>query len=166
VSRLVERRIKKSGLAASSPLETLLRGDLLALGALADRACRAKHGDRIRIGRDRADLPAIVVRAGESPAEAIRALASSIDSVAVRPDPRAPATGEEILRAAAACRLASGAHHVAIAWEDVGIELAQVALSFGVDELLGTVTEGALLTRGIPRAELEDLVRKAGREAA
>jgi hypothetical protein len=166
VSRLLDRRIRSAGLDRPRDVSELLRADLLALGAVADRARRARHGDRTRIGRARAEAEEVVVRAGQDPADRIRVLGGrSIDTVLVRPDRDAPATGEEVLRTAAVCRLALDAAHVAIAWDDVGIELAQVALSFGVDELLGAVTTGASLVRGIPRAELEDLIRKAGREA-
>ncbi len=164
MSRIVERAIRRAGITATSEPMDLFAADLLALGALADRLRRARHGDRTRIGAGEADAVDVVVRSGGLP-ELASLRGRPVGTVVVRPDREAPATGEEILRTAAVCRVALDVVHVAVAWEDIGIELAQVALSFGVDELRGPVGDGAL-RRGIPRAELEDLIRKAGREAA
>lgn len=174
MGRLVARRIRKAGLAEPERVrvDELLRADLLALGALADDVRQSRHGKVVRIGRARAEGPTVEVVAGKSVAPAIEALrGGTIETVAVRPDRSAPPTGEEILRAAAACRIVLDTAHVAVSWEDVGIELAQVVLSFGADELLGPVLEEDPLRvigseRGIPRAELADLLRKAEREVA
>ena len=166
MSRLVDRRVRAARLEGRT-VDELLTADLLALGAVADRARRARHGDRTHIGRRRPEAPEVLVRGGERPSDRIRSLAATaLETVVVRPDPTSPATGEEVLRVACVCRLELDVAHVAVSWEDVGIELAQVALSFGVDELLGPVTDGSPLARGIPRAELAELIKKAGREAA
>ena len=61
--------------------------------------------------------------------------------------------------------------HVKAYWVQIGEKLAPVALHFGADDLVGTVTEetithaaGAKTESGLSRAEMERLIRGAGRE--
>jgi aminodeoxyfutalosine synthase len=60
--------------------------------------------------------------------------------------------------------------HVKSFWIMQGIKLAQVSLSFGADDLDGTVVEerithaaGATTPQALTREELCDLIREAGR---
>ena len=80
-------------------------------------------------------------------------------------------TGVEDLRVLAVARLLlDNFDHVKAFWIMIGPKLAQVSLSFGVDDLDGTVVEerithaaGAQTEEGISRSELERLIRAAGR---
>jgi aminodeoxyfutalosine synthase len=61
--------------------------------------------------------------------------------------------------------------HVKAYWIQIGEKLAPVALHFGADDLVGTVTEetithaaGATTSSGLTRAEMERMIRGAGRE--
>jgi aminodeoxyfutalosine synthase len=61
--------------------------------------------------------------------------------------------------------------HVKAYWVQIGEKLAPVALHFGADDLVGTVTEetithaaGAKTESGLSRAEMERMIRGAGRE--
>jgi aminodeoxyfutalosine synthase len=61
--------------------------------------------------------------------------------------------------------------HIKAYWILMGMKLAQTALSFGVDDLDGTVIEekiyhmaGAQTPQQMARAELERATREAGRE--
>src|SRR5213078_4326573 len=61
--------------------------------------------------------------------------------------------------------------HVKAYWVQIGEKLAPVALHFGADDLVGTVTEetithaaGAKTEAGLTRAEMERMIRAAGRE--
>ena len=87
--------------------------------------------------------------------------------------PRLPAaTGLTDLRVIAVARLMlDNVEHVKAYWVQIGEKLAPVALHFGADDLVGTVTEetithaaGAKTESGLPRAEMERMIRGAGRE--
>ena len=61
--------------------------------------------------------------------------------------------------------------HIKAYWIQIGEKLAPVALHFGPDDLVGTVTEetitraaGATTESGLSRAEMERMIRGAGRE--
>jgi aminodeoxyfutalosine synthase len=61
--------------------------------------------------------------------------------------------------------------HVKAYWVQIGEKLAPVALHFGADDLVGTVMEetithaaGATTEAGLTRAQMEGLIRGAGRE--
>jgi aminodeoxyfutalosine synthase len=79
-------------------------------------------------------------------------------------------TGLDDLRHIAAARLVlDNVPHVKAYWVMITPKLAQVALSFGADDLDGTVVEetiyhmaGASTPQSLPRAELERVVREAG----
>ena len=81
-------------------------------------------------------------------------------------------TGLEDLRTLATSRLVlDNIPHLKAYWVMVTPKLAQVALSFGADDLDGTVVSetiyhmaGAETAQMMPRAELERVVREAGFE--
>ncbi len=83
-----------------------------------------------------------------------------------------PSTGLLDLKAVAVSRLLlDNVDHVKAYWVQIGEKLAQAALHFGADDLVGTVTEetithaaGATTEAGISRAGMEALIRGAGRE--
>jgi aminodeoxyfutalosine synthase len=61
--------------------------------------------------------------------------------------------------------------HVKAYWIQIGTKLAQVALFFGADDLVGTVVDetithaaGATTASGMTRSEFERLIRESGRE--
>lgn len=76
------------------------------------------------------------------------------------------------LRVIAAARLMlDNLEHVKAYWVQIGEKFAPVALHFGADDLVGTVTEetithaaGATTEAGLSRLEMERLIRSAGRE--
>jgi len=142
LSALVERAIAAAGLAgvlASRRAGTideagvaLLRGaDLLALGALADRVRRDEVGDQVRIYAPppERDTGALLLP---------------------RDDERL--TGLELLREIAVARVTGPpSARVRIDWTRCGLELAQVGLGFGANELAGHIAS----KRGLPFAEGE-----------
>jgi 2-iminoacetate synthase ThiH len=149
MSGLVDRAIEAAGLAgvaaarragALAAVDTaqLRDVDLLALGALADGVRREEVGDRVRI---------VVFRAGES-----SQLALCRPGAIVFPSSDREVTGLELLREVAIARV-SGPYAVPIRvdWTLCGLELAQVTLGFGADELVGQITS----KRGLPIAEGE-----------
>jgi aminodeoxyfutalosine synthase len=82
------------------------------------------------------------------------------------------ATGLTDLKVIAVARLVlDNVDHVKAYWIQIGEKLAPVALHFGADDLVGTVTEetithaaGAKTGSGLSRAEMERMIRGAGRE--
>jgi len=133
----------------------LRSADLLVLGAMADRVRAAEVGDEVRI---------YLTGAPERGATVLRG------------------PGFELLREVALARILGPKRgRVRVDFAAVGLELAQVALGFGADELSGTPTTkrglpiapDALTDRGkrsarvslasAKRAEIEALVRRAGR---
>jgi len=83
-----------------------------------------------------------------------------------------PVDGMTDLRVIAVSRLLlDNVDHVKAYWVQIGEKLAPVALHFGADDLVGTVTEetithaaGAKTSSGLTRAEMERMIRGAGRE--
>ncbi len=83
-----------------------------------------------------------------------------------------PSSGQLDLRVIAASRLLlDNVPHIKAYWIQIGTKLAQVALHFGADDLVGTVVDetithaaGATTASGMTRAEFERLIREAGRE--
>lgn len=140
MSALVERAIDCAGLtevraarhagALSEAHVVLLRqADLLAVGALADgiRADEVGVDVRIYTSESREDDPSLVVL------------------------PRADRelTGLELLREVAIARVIGPRRaRVRVDWTSCGLELAQVALGFGADELAGRISS----KRGLPIA--------------
>lgn len=82
-----------------------------------------------------------------------------------------PATGMTDLRVVAVSRLMlDNIDHIKAYWVQIGEKLAPVALHFGADDLVGTVTEetithaaGASTESGLPRSEMERLILASGR---
>jgi 2-iminoacetate synthase ThiH len=144
MSGLVDRAIDAAGLTQvlaarragtidPSTTAHLRSADLLALGALADRVRAEEVGDEVRIYTDEASgRPDAIVLPVEG-----RAL-----------------TGLELLREVAIARVTGprGAR-VRVDWTRAGLELAQVALGFGANELEGHIAS----KRGLPMAEGEKL---------
>jgi len=86
---------------------------------------------------------------------------------------RLPAAGglTDLLVIAVARLMLDNLDHVKAYWVQIGEKLSEVALHFGADDLVGTVTEetithaaGARTQAGLSRAEMERLIRGAGRE--
>ena len=84
-----------------------------------------------------------------------------------------PATSGQLdLRVIAVSRLLlDNFPHVKAYWIQIGTKLAQVALFFGADDLVGTVVDetithaaGATTASGMSRTEFESLIRESGRE--
>lgn len=81
-------------------------------------------------------------------------------------------SGYDLLRTLAVSRVyLDNFDHIKAYWVSMGMKLAQVALSFGVDDIDGTVMEeriyhmaGAQTPREMARVELERAIREAGRE--
>jgi aminodeoxyfutalosine synthase len=81
-------------------------------------------------------------------------------------------TGQLDLRVIAASRLLlDNVPHIKAYWIQIGVKLAQVALHFGADDLVGTVVDetithaaGATTASGLTRAEFERVIRESGRE--
>jgi hypothetical protein len=153
---------RRRGEVTAEQVERLRAADLLAVGALADRIRAEEAGDEVRIfTRDPGDAGADVV---------------------VLPQPDAEQTGLDLLRAVALAR-ATGPRgaRVRVDWSRCGLELAQIALTFGANELEGRIAskrglplaDGERLGVGkksrlelaetVKRKELEGLVRRAGR---
>ena len=82
-----------------------------------------------------------------------------------------PAGGRLDLQIMALCRLVlDNVPHLKAYWIMLGEKVAQVALSFGADDLDGTVVDeritqaaGGTAGTGLPRRRLEQLIREAGR---
>jgi hypothetical protein len=173
VSALIERAIRDSSLGDVAPtrragtltpehVERLRSADLLALGALADGVRAEEVGDLVRIYTTEAPD-------GEP-------------DLRVLPGPGEELTGLDLLRAVALAR-ATGPRgaRVRVDWSRCGLELAQIALAFGANELVGRIAskrglplaEGEKLGVGkrsrledadvVKRKELEGFVRRAGR---
>jgi hypothetical protein len=143
VSVLVDRALDAAGLTAvlvarraghvgEVPVARLRGVDLLALGALADRIRAEEAGDEVRI------------YLCEPPDDDER--------VVVVPGETSDVTGLELLREVAIARVVGPRRaRVRVDWARCGLELAQVALGFGADELVGRVAS----KRGLPLAEGE-----------
>jgi 2-iminoacetate synthase ThiH len=125
---------RRSGDVGVALLDRLRSADLLALGALADRVRKAEVGDDVRIYLE------------EAPPVG--------PSVVLLPDGEGDVTGLELLRQVAIARISGpkGAN-VRVDFLRCGLELAQVAVGFGANELVGRVAN----KRGLPLAEGEKL---------
>jgi 2-iminoacetate synthase ThiH len=173
MSALVDRAIRESslddvlaarrhGTLTPGQVEKLRSSDLLVLGALADRIRAEEVGDEVRIYTD------------ETPEAAA--------GVVVLPRPGSELTGLELLREVAMARTAGPRGGcVRVDWTRCGLELAQIAMGFGANELAGRLAskrglplaEGEKLGVGkksrleaadvVKRKELEGFVRRAGR---
>jgi aminodeoxyfutalosine synthase len=84
-----------------------------------------------------------------------------------------PATSGQLdLRVIAVSRLLlDNFPHVKAYWVQIGTKLAQIALFFGADDLVGTVVDetithaaGAATASGMTRVEFERMIRESGRD--
>lgn len=81
-----------------------------------------------------------------------------------------PTTAVDDLKSVAAARLMlDNFDHIKAYWVMIGEPLSQVALSFGADDLDGTIIEerithtaGASSAKGLTREQMQDMIRKAG----
>ncbi len=118
--------------------------DLLLLGALADRMRAAERGDVVRLHLDRSTEGEALDNPGND--------------------------AHTFLRRVATARLTSGGP-IRIDAESVGLQLAQVALTFGADELVVPIEKLSLEVFGteekrvLRERELVGLIRSAGRVA-
>jgi hypothetical protein len=156
MSRLVDRAIELAGLGSvvatrreggsmQPYVARLDAADLLALGALADRVRAEEVGAEVRIYTSDPgdDDPRLVVL----------------------PSDGKEVTGLDLLRAVAIARVTGPrASRVRVDWARCGLELAQVALGFGADELAGFIAT----KRGLPIAdgEMSGVGKKSKRELA
>ncbi len=155
---------RRAGVMTADHVEMLRRADLLVLGALADRVRADEVGDEVRIFTS--------PPAGD-------------DSACVLPGEGRALNGLELLREVAMARLTGPRGvRVRVDWSRCGLEIAQVALGFGANELVGRMAnkrglplaEGEVLGVGkrsrlelaelVKRRELEGFVRRAGRTPA
>jgi 2-iminoacetate synthase ThiH len=157
---------RRAGTLTTAQVERIRSSDLLVLGALADRVRAEEVGDEVRIYTDEVTPDAA-------------------SDVVVLPRTAGETTGLELLREVAVART-TGPRGVCVRvdWTRCGLELAQIALGFGANELAGRIAskrglplaEGEKLGVGkksrleladvVKRRELEGFVRRAGRTPA
>jgi hypothetical protein len=144
-SRLVEERLFAAGLtplldmrAQGEPprdpvmLDLVARTDILLLGAAADMVRRRECGDEARIY--------VPCAPREGPGTVVLGAAES-------------ARGTALLRRIATMRLTGDIGlAIVVDWSGVGMEIAQVALSFGASDLAGLMAS----RRGLPMLESDD----------
>lgn len=162
----IAARLASAGLesVAEVPVDALVDpvravSDLLAGGLAAWRAVvhRAPFEARLDLIQRVNDI--------QSATGAIRAFAPlpRVD------DREAPATGFDDVRTVAAARLMCGAiEHVQVDWPLYGPKLAQVALTYGADDIDGVSAADTLGLgwRRAPREDVERNIRAAGQEPA
>ena len=181
MSALVDRAIDAAGLGPvvtarragalqGAHLAQLRCADLLAVGALADRLRAEGVGDEVRIYAE---------GSGASTAGSDR---TGECQLVVLPAEGSDLTGLELLREVALARIMGPAHrNVRVNFTACGMELAQVAIGFGANELAGQIAskrglpfaDGQLLGVGkrsrlvaahlVKQGELSDFLRRAGR---
>lgn len=154
---------RRAGGVDAAAVDRLRAADLLALGALADRVRSEEVGDEVAIYTSAVDDDGA--------------------AVIVVPEEGRELTGLDLLREVAVARVTGPRGvRVRVDWMRCGLELAQVALGFGANELAGQIAN----KRGLPiaageklgvagkksrleaaqtvkRRELEGFVRRAGR---
>lgn len=136
---------RRAGVLSDAHRARLRAADLLALGALADRVRSEEVGAEVRIYTSEP-------RDGDA-------------RLIVLPRDDRELTGLELLREVAVARIAGPrAARVRVDWMRCGLELAQVAIGFGADELAGCIAS----KRGLPIAEdeLAGVGKKSQRELA
>ncbi len=150
MSALVDHAIESAGLAniltarrdaglSAAQVDLLRSADLLTLGALADRVRAEEVGAEVRVYVN-------------APVDDPRDTAEG--RLVILPRSDRALTGLELLREVAVARVAGPrASRVRVDWARCGLELAQVALGFGADELVGPIAT----KRGLPIAEGEML---------
>jgi 2-iminoacetate synthase ThiH len=164
MASIVNRALEQAGLgdvlervlggeaADETQLARLRSADVLLVAALADAVRAAFHGDEVRVSS----------RLSAQRDAGLRL----VGAAGVDPDK----TGQELLIEVALERLATpGKIGLAVGVESHGLQLAQVALSFGANALfgeLGSARSLALLDGAAARrAQLSELIAHAGRIA-
>jgi 2-iminoacetate synthase ThiH len=153
---------RRAGRVDPAAADRLRTADLLALGALADRVRAEEVGDEVAIYT-------------HAPADDAQVILVPLEGREM--------TGLELLREVAVARVTGPRGvRVRVDWMRCGLELAQIALGFGANELAGQiankrglpVAEGEMLgvvgkksrleaADTVKRRELEGFVRRAGR---
>jgi len=166
MGRMLTAAIERSGLADvaerallgkgvdAADMERLARADVLVVAGLAD-AVRAKHrGDEVRV------LSPDVARGASDMIK--------LDLDASRAE---GPTGQDLLMQIALARLSTPCTQgLAVSAEQIGLELAQTALVFGADAIIGDLVASK---RTLPlldgaqarKTELEGLIQRTGRTA-
>jgi hypothetical protein len=149
--------------AVRSLAPVLAKADLLAVGALADVVRDEEKGDLVRVYTNVRPAPGAT-------------------TIEVHREGGGDGAGMQLLRAVAIARI-TGPHaaDVRVDWSEIGIELAQVALGFGANELVGPIAnkrglaiaddatkkvkgEGMVSLQAMKQRELAGLVRRSGRQ--
>jgi 2-iminoacetate synthase ThiH len=150
LTELAERALAGRGLAAQD-IERLRHADVLVVAGLAD-AVRARHrGDEVRL---------LGTEAARRESELVK-----VDLPAGRAD---GPTGQELLIDVALTRLATPCERaIGVLFEQVGLELAQAALAFGADTLVGDLGSKRTLPLvdgpSARREEIKGLIERGGR---
>lgn len=153
LTEVAERALMGKGLGAAD-LAKLTRADVLVVAGIAD-AVRAKHR-----GHE------VLVITAEAAQREENLVVLDIDA-----DLAAGPTGQDVLVQIALARLATPCKQgIAVSCEQIGLELAQTALVFGADALIGDLVASK---RTLPlldgpqarKAELMGLIQRAGRTA-
>ena len=160
VSALVDRAIldsdlgavlaaREAGVLVEEHRARLRATDLLVLGALADRIRGEELG------------PEVIIYAAPRMPE---------DGTVLLPGPDGAPAGLDLLRAVAFARISAPPRtHVCVDWSACGLELAQVALGFGADQLVGRISNkrGLALSEGqrlgvgkLSQRELAEVVKR------
>lgn len=150
LSALAERALQGRGLDPVD-LATLRASDLLVVAGLADAVRERHRGDEVRLvgpdhARQQPDLVRLQLDAGRSDGP----------------------TGQELLFEIAIARLAQPADRaIGVSLEQLGLQLAQTALAFGVDTLIADLgskrTLPLLDSPAARREEISGLLQRVGR---
>ena len=163
MGRVLSRALEAAGLAdlqtrvlSGAPLDArelarLRDADLLLLAGLADRMRAYFRGDEVRVLKKSQAREAGLVEFTQAPS----------------PDGE---TGADVLRELCLLRLSTApSTSIAVSMETLGLELAQTALLFGADTLIGDLhserTLPLLEGAAARRLEVEGLVARSGRRA-
>lgn len=153
LSDVAERALVGRGLV-DADLARLRAADTLVLAGMADAVRERHRGDEVRM---------------LSEATARRERCVVLDAGTFGAPGAQGATGEELLRAIALARLgAPGVQTIAVRFDLLGLELAQVALAFGADAWCGDFgARGVLPLFDVSerRAEIHGLLERIGRRA-
>lgn len=150
LTALAERALSGAGLDEDA-LGRLQGADVLVIAGLANAVRERHRGDEVRImSQETARRDATVVRLqlGSGPGDG--------------------PTGEELLRQVALARLARPADQaIGVSFDQIGLGLAQVALAFGADVLIGDLRAQRILPLldgpAARRVEITGLVERTGR---
>lgn len=151
LSAIAERALPGDGLDARD-VAVLARADLLLVAGLADAVRRQHRGDEVRL------FASAAARRDPDLVRLQLPNAGSADGP----------TGEELLRQVALARLATPCSRgIAVGLSQLGLELAQTALTFGADVLIGDLetkrTLPLLSGKAARRQEIAGLIERSGR---